>query len=100
MLNHLVRPWSYAFVFFFLTCAPSLIAQTASTGALTGTITDPSGAVVPNATVTATNLDTGQARTAKTGSDGIYKIGLLSPGNYRVKLEASGFTAVEVPSAA
>jgi Carboxypeptidase regulatory-like domain/TonB-dependent Receptor Plug Domain len=77
---------------------PSLIAQTAATGALTGTVTDPSGGVVPNATVTATNLDTGQARTTKTASDGVYKIGLLPPGNYKVRLEAAGFTAVEVPS--
>ena len=54
-------------------------SQTAGTGALTGTITDPSGAVVPNAMVTATNLDTGQARTATTGADGTYKINLLTP---------------------
>ena len=79
--------------------SPSLPAQTAGTGALTGTVTDPSGAVVPNATVTATSLDTSQARTATTGADGNYKIGLVPPGNYRVTFEAAGFKAVEVPSA-
>src|SRR5436305_3120456 len=78
---------------------PSLMAQTAGTGALTGTVTDSSGAVVPNATVTATSVDTGQARTATTGADGTYKINLLNPGNYHVKFEASGFKGVEVPSA-
>lgn len=77
----------------------SLKAQTAGTGALTGTVTDSSGAVVPNATVTATSVDTGQARTATTGTDGTYKIGLLTPGNYRVTFEAAGFKPVEVPSA-
>ena len=77
----------------------SLGAQTAGTGALTGTIKDPSGAVIPNATVTATSLDTGAARTATTGADGTYKFNLLPPGNYKVRIEASGFKPVEVPSA-
>jgi hypothetical protein len=78
--------------------APSLIAQTSSTGALTGTVTDPTGAVVPNVTVTATSVDTGQSRTATTGADGSYKISLLPPGNYRVQFEVAGFGAVSVPS--
>src|SRR5437016_2274374 len=77
----------------------SLGAQTAGTGALTGTIKDPSGAVIPNATVTATSLDTGAARTATTGADGTYKFNLLPPGNYKGRIEASGFKPVEVPSA-
>ena len=82
----------------FFLLVPSLFAQTAGTGALTGTVTDSTGAVVLNATVTATDLDTGQARIAKTGGDGTYAIPLLPPGNYRVNFEASGFQAVEVPS--
>ncbi len=45
---------------------PALLGQTAATGALTGTLKDSSGAVVPNATVTATSIGTGQARTAST----------------------------------
>src|SRR5437879_314814 len=77
----------------------SLRAQTAGTGALTGTVKDPSGAVIPNATVTATSLDTGQARTTTTATDGTYKFNLLPPGNYRVRIEAGGFKPVEVPSA-
>jgi hypothetical protein len=83
----------------FVTAA-AIWGQTAGTGALTGTVTDPSGAVVPNAMVTATNLDTGQARTATTGADGAYKINLLPPGNYKVRFEAGGFKPVEIPSAA
>ncbi|PYU29181.1 MAG: hypothetical protein DMG31_18295 [Acidobacteria bacterium] len=62
----------------------SLMAQTPGTGALTGTVKDPSGAVIPNATVTATSVDTGQTRTTMTGGDGVYHFSLLSPGNYRV----------------
>ena len=79
--------------------APSVMAQTSSTGALTGTVKDPSGAVIPNATVTATSLDTGAVRTSTTGSDGVYRFSLLPTGNYRVRMEASGFKPLEIPSA-
>jgi hypothetical protein len=78
--------------------APSAFSQTAATGALTGTLRDSSGAVVPNATVTATSTGTGQARTTKTDADGTYKFGLLSPGDYKLKFEASGFSTVEATS--
>lgn len=77
--------------------APSLIAQAAGTGALTGRITDVSGAVVANATVTATSIESGQTQSATTGSDGSFKFD-LSPGNYRLKFQAAGFKSVEVPS--
>jgi hypothetical protein len=78
--------------------APSLMAQTAASGALTGTVTDPTGAVVPNVTVTVTSTDTGQVRAVSTDAAGTYKVGLLPPGSYRVKFEASGFKTIEVPS--
>jgi hypothetical protein len=77
-----------------------LKAQTATTGALSGTVTDATGAVVANATVTVSSTSTSQTRSAMTGSDGSYKVGLLPPGNYRVKFEISGFNAAEVPSVA
>jgi hypothetical protein len=84
---------------FSIVMAPCVVAQTAGTGALTGTVTDSTGAVVPNATVTLTSADTGQVRTSTTGPDGVYKFSLLPPGTYRAKFEASGFNGVEVPSA-
>ena len=52
---------------------------------------------MPNATVTATNPDTGQVRTATTGADGIYTITLLQPGKYALKFEATGFQTTEIP---
>jgi hypothetical protein len=75
------------------------MAQTAGTGVLTGRITDASGGVVANATVTATSADNGQMRSATTGTDGSYKLDGLTPGNYRLKVEAAGFKTLEIPSA-
>ena len=75
---------------------PALLAQSAGTGALEGTVTDPSGAVIPNVTVTLTSADTNQVRTATSGSDGSYRFTLLPPGNYRVRFATNGFKTSEV----
>ena len=80
--------------------APATLAQNAETGALTGTVSDPSGGVVAGATVTATNLNTGQSRTATTDADGSYKFNLLPPADYKVTFSAKGFQTAEVPSVA
>ena len=95
-------PVSRAASFFtlFLIFSAFVFAQTAGTGALAGVVTDSSGAVIRDVKVTATSNDTGQARTVTTSADGAYIIGLLPPGNYKVRFEASGFKVIEVPSAA
>ena len=95
-------PVSRAASFFtlFLIVSALVFAQTAGTGALAGVVTDSSGAVIRDVKVTATSNDTGQARTVTTSADGAYIIGLLPPGNYKVRFEASGFKVIEVPSAA
>jgi hypothetical protein len=82
----------------FILLAPSLMAQTAGTGALTGRVTDSSGAVLPGVMVTTASLDTGQSRTVTTSEDGTYALNLLPPGNYSVRFEIAGFNTVEVPS--
>src|SRR5215510_12930532 len=79
-----------------LIVAPVLVAQSAGTSGLTGTVTDPSGAAVPNVTVTVTSSSTNQARTAITGGDGVYRFTLLPPGNYKVRFSANGFKTAEV----
>ena len=71
--------------------AGSAIAQNAGTGAIEGTILDATDAVVPNATVTATNVDTGVVATRPSTSAGFYSIGSLLPGNYTVTVTAKGF---------
>jgi hypothetical protein len=83
----------------FVALALSLMAQTAGTGALTGRLTDASGGVVADATVTATSIDNGEMRSATTGTDGSYKVDGLTPGKYRMKFEAPGFKTLEIPSA-
>jgi hypothetical protein len=81
---------------FVVVSANRVAAQSAGTGALTGTVTDQSGKSVPNATVTITNSGTNQERSTTTGSDGVYKFSLLPPGTYRVKFSAAGFKGAEV----
>ena len=74
-----------------------VLAQTAATGAVAGTVTDQSGAVIVDATVTVTNVGNGETRTATTTAQGAYLVGLLSPGTYRLKFSAKGFKAIETP---
>jgi Carboxypeptidase regulatory-like domain len=71
-------------------------AQSASSGALTGTVTDSTGAVLQNAQITLRNIGTGESRTAVTDSDGSYRISLLAPGEYELTVEAVGFAMVVV----
>lgn len=81
-----------------LLCVTMTYAQSAGTGAISGTVTDPSGAAVANAKVTVTSLATGQARTTATGPNGDYRFSLLPPGSYRVDFSAPGFKTANVAS--
>src|SRR6266566_3529752 len=72
----------------------ALFAQTAATGALKGTVTDPSGSVVPGVTMKVTSDETGQTRTAITQSNGTYLVPLLPLGEYRLETSAKGFKTV------
>ena len=87
---------SFSRVLLLVSCVAAIsisaLAQSqATSGNIQGRVTDPNGAVVPNATVTATNEATGLVKTATTNQDGDYRIILLPPGSYMVKAAASGF---------
>ena len=75
--------------------APSLTAQSLVSGDITGTVTDPSGAVVPNATVTAKNNGTGQTLNTTSNASGAYRFSLLPPGNYTLTANAQGFSKAQ-----
>ncbi len=87
-----VSLWAICIVAF---CCVPAFGQTI-TGSVNGTVTDPSGAVVPNATVTATSVETAVATTSKTNGDGIYNIRFLQIGTYKITIVAPGFSPLTV----
>jgi hypothetical protein len=68
------------------------------TGGITGTVTDPSGAAVPNAKVTATDVQRGTIWPTQTDSSGLYNFPRLPPGQYRIRVEAKGFASSVRPA--
>ena len=77
-----------------LFCAPLATAQLTGKGAISGTVTDPTGAVVSGATITITNNATGVKTTTTSTSSGNYSVSTLDPGNYTVGITATGFQSV------
>src|SRR6202451_2669460 len=73
-------------------------AQSITSGDITGTITDPSGARVPNATVTLTNMNTNASLSATTTQDGTYRFAFLPQGRYSVSVKATGFQPQQLNS--
>ena len=69
----------------------------APTGIITGTVTDESGAVVPNVNVTITNKATGVSRAATTNAEGYFSAAALPAGDYEVKAEVTGFRTLVRP---
>ncbi len=76
--------------------SPVLVGQT-TTGTITGTVTDPSGAVVPQVTVTVVNPAEGSGRDVKTTNAGVFTAPNLTIGVYRVRVNSPGFAAFETP---
>ena len=69
------------------------MGQAARTGTLVGTVTDPAGALVPNAKVKVTNVETAFVSNAATNEEGAYYVPFLSVGMYELRVEAAGFKA-------
>lgn len=73
-------------------------AMAQSTATLSGTVTDPSGAVVPGAQVTVHGNATGSDRVVPTDGSGLYSVPSLQPGDYQVQVTASGFSTYTIKS--
>jgi hypothetical protein len=96
--------WSCASLFcatlvaLFLVAMPATsVAQTAGTGALSGTVTDASGSVIAGAQVKVTSESSGEVRTVTTGGPGSFTVSLLLPGAYSVEVMKDGFRTATVP---
>jgi hypothetical protein len=76
--------------------SPAAMAQQAVAN-VTGTVSDPNGAAIPNAQVELTNVNTGVTRKTGTNSVGIYNFPSVVPGSYSMKASATGFTSVSQP---
>ena len=72
-------------------CAPRVSAQSITSGDVTGTVTDPTGAVVPGASLTLTNNATNLSKQTTTSGDGTYRFAFVDPGTYKVTMSAKGF---------
>jgi len=87
----------YRWLICCLSCLVLSLAPVAQlpTSTLNGTVTDPQGAVVAGAKVAIINAATGVSRETTTGSDGGFSVTDLTPGNYTVRINASGFAVSE-----
>jgi len=80
----------------FVSCLLPATARAQSTGSITGTVTDASGAVIPGATVEVTEQQTGVSRTVTADGSGSYAVPSLQPGTYSVKASETGMQVVTV----
>jgi len=87
-MNKITNAIAFIALSFFLTAV--VLAQS-NTGTITGVVTDPNGAVVPNATVVITNQGTNEKRTIQTDDSGRFEMPSLATGIYSVDVTASGF---------
>ena len=78
-------------LFTLLMCVGQVFAQSTLTGGVTGKVTDPQGAVVPNATIKVTNTGTNSVITVTANDEGAYSATNLQPGTYRLEISSGGF---------
>ena len=92
-IKSIARTVSLLAVAFIMSAA--VLAQS-NTGSITGVVTDPNGAVVPNATVTVTNQGTNEKRTVQADGEGRYEVLSLPTGIYTVEASSSGFQSTSL----
>jgi hypothetical protein len=87
-----------ASIFILLGIASFAMAQVSNSASVRGTVRDPNGAVISNATVVMTNNQTKFEQKATSNAEGIFNFPLLTPGFYTLKVEAQGFKGYEEPN--
>ena len=83
----------------FLALLIASLTALAQTSSLSGTVTDPSGAVVPEAIITITNVATSAARTVVSDGSGAYSAPQLPPGDYMIEAQRPGFSTYRTAEA-
>ena len=94
-MTKIVRGLAALSLLILLTVPAAWAQSQAVNGSIEGVVTDTTGAVLPGATVTVANADTGMQRVVPTDPSGFYRAVLLPLGTYRVRVELSGFKAME-----
>jgi hypothetical protein len=91
-----ISAWALLLIVICLFGPHPVCAQSATSGAVSGTVTDPSGAVVQTATVELTSKDTNAAQTAQTNTAGQYTFTGIRPGDYKIMVKAAGFRTTSI----
>jgi hypothetical protein len=94
--SHMLRSARLRYFLFALILTSVCYAQSSPTATLSGTVSDQSGATVPDVSITLTNTQTGLVRQATTNREGSFTITLLPPGHYALAATRAGFEIVEV----
>ena len=81
----------HAVIFFFVFLGAAVSFAQLPTATILGTVTDATGAVIPQVNLTARNVDTGQTRATVSGLDGSYRFSALPIGSYEVQVTQAGF---------
>ena len=89
-MHHLSPRAAFAALFF----TSALVYGQVSTGTITGSVTDPSGAPVPNVQVSVVQTDTNIESRGVTNTEGLYRVQSLQPGAYRITFEGQGFKRI------
>ena len=85
-----------ACLFLFLPLVPNVKAQSVVSGEIDGTVTDPAGAVVPNAAVNLNSPETGTNESTTTGANGTFRFALVKPGSYTLTVSVASFKTVKL----
>ncbi len=99
LLRRSVRVAALLLAVSLMTPAMVCFGQSTNTADIIGTITDASGAALPNATVTLVNLETRDTKTFKTDDSGAYTFSNLNPGHYQINIQETGFQSVKISDA-